>query len=69
MSVPCSCRRALKKADEAMKDDEALQSMTDGMSDSAEKLQPQASRPSAFLAPAQADTSLSMICRPCLSLI
>ncbi len=52
-----------------MKDDEALQSMTDGMSDSAEKLQPQASRPSAFLAPAQADTSLSMICRPCLSLI
>ena len=41
------CRRALKKADEAMKDDEALQSMTDGMSDSAEKMQPQVRCPSA----------------------
>ena len=51
--MPCMCRRALKKADEAMKDDEALQSMTDGMSDSA-KMQPQASRPSAFLAPVHA---------------
>ena len=30
-------RRALKKADEALKDDEALQSMTDGQQDSGEK--------------------------------
>ena len=33
----CMCRRALKKADEALKDDEALQSMTDGQQDSGEK--------------------------------
>ena len=33
----CMRRRALKKADEALKDDEALQSMTDGQQDSGEK--------------------------------
>ena len=42
-----------------MKDDEALQSMTDGMSDSAEKMQPQASCPSAFPAPAQSNSFLA----------
>lgn len=39
----CCCRRALRKADEAMKDDEALQSMTEGQLDTPEKLPPQAS--------------------------
>jgi hypothetical protein len=39
----CCCRRALRKADEAMTDDEALQSMTDGQVDTLEKILPQAS--------------------------
>lgn len=38
-----------------MKDDEALQSMTDGMSESTEKIQPQASCSSAFPASPQAN--------------